>query len=752
MAAVPAQSRDEFGPSPIEHSVLRFLTTHRSCAVWDNKDPGALKCRGHNDELRKQCPIVVDDRIIDIVKRGDLEFIDHTSASLLIMLASHKQMLMQYTVGSPMYKHISALLKYVEHLHRITAKLPLEETDEANPNVAEDTGRPSTGHSHGHREFPPPPHASPSPEIPLRTTHAVPDLEIPLPTAHASSHPEIPSHTSPTFFDPAHFSFTPPSFDLGYGFSQTPPVMHTQSPLDSIGHIDHVPPHSHSISFMPTPGLRIDPMTMGVTHISSATPSSPAVVGSPVVGSQAKQPDVHVDNEQIVVGLQLPLQGRPKRTTKAPPCGTGGHKAGHKVGPTVKLDCPDEFLTSIHGHYGCLNEWGPVFVRSLSFESNRKTYEPFGTEQGTYFSFPMAGGKIVGFHGKSGWYLDAIGAYLKLVEKQYSSNVMLKSESYVANGTEKVGYSVIQGSVGENFDIVLAVRQKDEYGNPLQKKTRGFSTTEYNKVEIKEKVPSIEKVPSRVDGAVTYGPWGGIGGSTFDDGTYTGIRQINLSRNVGIVWIRALYDCDGDAIWGNRHGGSGGFKNEKIIFDFPSEVLTHIVGSYGPLMYMGPSVISFATKLKEGKIVGIHGRKGLFLDALGVHVIEGKIMPLNHCTSNAIIPYEPAVFELDNPHWSNKLALARQVPSEEENCGLDNGSIVYGFAFVDCAALRIWVGSINDDVSSAAKGALLMQLTSYMFSYAMQLNLQCVEERMRGLISNLIRLSKQRVDIEKPRH
>lgn len=124
----------------------------------------------------------------------------------------------------------------------------------------------------------------------------------------------------------------------------------------------------------------------------------------------------------------------------------------------------------------------------------------------------------------------------------------------------------------------------------------------------------------------------------------------------------------------------------QIIFDFPSEVLTHIVGSYGPLMYMGPSVIrsltfytnkgkygpfgeeqgtSFATKLKEGKIVGIHGRKGLFLDALGVHVIEGKIMPLNHCTSNAIIPYEPAVSELDNPHWSNKLALARQVPNEE---------------------------------------------------------------------------------------
>ena len=102
--------------------------------------------------------------------------------------------------------------------------------------------------------------------------------------------------------------------------------MHTQSPLYSIGHIDHVPPHSDCVSFMPTTGLHIDPMTTGLTHISSATPSSPAVVGSSVVRSQAKQPYVHVKNEQVV-GLHSPPQGRPKHTTKAPPCGTGGHKS-----------------------------------------------------------------------------------------------------------------------------------------------------------------------------------------------------------------------------------------------------------------------------------------------------------------------------------------------------------------------------------------------------------------------------------------
>nr|POF02463.1 hypothetical protein CFP56_28072 [Quercus suber] len=144
---------------------------------------------------------------------------------------------------------------------------------------------------------PSPPHAYPSPEIPSRTTHVVPNLEIPLPITYASSHPEILSPTQRTFSDPAHLSLTLPSFDLGFDFNETPPIMHTQSPSYSIGHIDHVPPYSHSMSFLPTLGLHTDPMTTSLTHISFAIPSSLAVVGSLVIGSQEKQPDVHVENE-----------------------------------------------------------------------------------------------------------------------------------------------------------------------------------------------------------------------------------------------------------------------------------------------------------------------------------------------------------------------------------------------------------------------------------------------------------------------
>ena len=77
---------------------------------------------------------------------------------------------MRHVVGSPEYKQITAVFKVVERLCRITAQLPLEETDGANQEALEetdganqealeDTGRLSTSstrasHSHGQRVAP----------------------------------------------------------------------------------------------------------------------------------------------------------------------------------------------------------------------------------------------------------------------------------------------------------------------------------------------------------------------------------------------------------------------------------------------------------------------------------------------------------------------------------------------------------------------------------------------------------------------
>ncbi|CAL1359467.1 unnamed protein product [Linum trigynum] len=48
--------------------------------------------------------------------------------------------------------------------------------------------------------------------------------------------------------------------------------------------------------------------------------------------------------------------------------------------------------------------------------------------------------------------------------------------------------------------------------------------------------------------------------------------------------------------------------------------------------------------------------------------------------------------------------------SKQENHGLDNVGMSYGFDFVDCAALRFWIGSIEDAACSSDLGALLMQM------------------------------------------
>lgn len=74
----------------------------------------------------------------------------------------------------------------------------------------------------------------------------------------------------------------------------------------------------------------------------------------------------------------------------------------------------DEQLIAVEGTYGHYNYVRAVVVTSLTFRTNKgRTYGPYGTQTGTPFSIPTANGCIVGFWGRSGWLLDAIGVYLR---------------------------------------------------------------------------------------------------------------------------------------------------------------------------------------------------------------------------------------------------------------------------------------------------------------------------------------------------
>ncbi|KAM0031994.1 putative jacalin-like lectin domain-containing protein [Helianthus debilis subsp. tardiflorus] len=64
-------------------------------------------------------------------------------------------------------------------------------------------------------------------------------------------------------------------------------------------------------------------------------------------------------------------------------------------------------------HTGCPVVYGgsPV-IRSLTFKSNKRTFGPFGVEEGIPFNFFTNEGHIEGFNGRSRWFLDSLVFYL----------------------------------------------------------------------------------------------------------------------------------------------------------------------------------------------------------------------------------------------------------------------------------------------------------------------------------------------------
>ena len=83
-------------------------------------------------------------------------------------------------------------------------------------------------------------------------------------------------------------------------------------------------------------------------------------------------------------------------------------KQTHFCAFQIKLQYPDEYLVSVSGHYCPVVYGGTPVIRSLTFKSNRRTFGPYGVEEGTPFTFTIDGGQVVGFKGRGGWYLDAI--------------------------------------------------------------------------------------------------------------------------------------------------------------------------------------------------------------------------------------------------------------------------------------------------------------------------------------------------------
>lgn len=176
---------------------------------------------------------------------------------------------------------------------------------------------------------------------------------------------------------------------------------------------------------------------------------------------------------------------------------------------------------------------------------------------------------------------------------------------------------------------------------------------------------------------VFVGPWGGNGGTGWDDGIYHGVREIKLVYDHCIDSISLVYDKNGKAVRSEKHGGQGGNKTTQVMFlsqflyislldfgffymnriymqiklQYPEEYLIGVSGYYCPVVHSGTPVIRsmtfksnkqvygpygveqgtpFSFSVNGGRIVGMNGRSGWYLDSIGFHLSRPKSTKVIH--------------------------------------------------------------------------------------------------------------------------
>ncbi|GMN68808.1 hypothetical protein TIFTF001_037856 [Ficus carica] len=134
---------------------------------------------------------------------------------------------------------------------------------------------------------------------------------------------------------------------------------------------------------------------------------------------------------------------------------------------------------------------------------------------------------------------------------------------------------------------------------------------------------------------IVVGPWGGSGDNGWDDGSYTKVRQIELSHRDTIDFFSVLYDLNGQPFDGPKHPSKHSFPTVKF--------LVSVSGNASPLSWLATTtlvVCSFTFKtnkrifgpygqeegtpfnfpIENSLIVGFNGRTGELLDAIGFHL------------------------------------------------------------------------------------------------------------------------------------
>ncbi|XP_059627487.1 mannose/glucose-specific lectin-like [Cornus florida] len=367
----------------------------------------------------------------------------------------------------------------------------------------------------------------------------------------------------------------------------------------------------------------------------------------------------------------------------------------------VKLNYPTEYLVSISGYCGYFKN-SYLVVKSITVQSNIKQYGPYGTEEGSRFITPLTAGKIVGFFGRVGERMDNIGVHIKpfqitipsvgpfgttsgkLWEDKIYSTIReiiihsgwlidsiqvvydiegraLLGEKHGTDGGQetkvKLNYPTeylvsISGYCGyfknsylvvKSITVQSNIKQYGPYGKEegsrfITPLTAGKIVGFFGRVGERMDNIGVHIKPFQIT-IPSVGPFGTTSGKQWEDKIYSTIREIIIHSGWLIDSIQVVYDIEGRALLGEKHGTDGG-QETKVKLNYPTEYLVSISGycgyyknsylvvksitvqsnikQYGP--YGKEEGSRFITPLTAGKIVGFFGRVGERMDNIGVHI------------------------------------------------------------------------------------------------------------------------------------
>ncbi|ESQ47120.1 hypothetical protein EUTSA_v10027653mg [Eutrema salsugineum] len=317
------------------------------------------------------------------------------------------------------------------------------------------------------------------------------------------------------------------------------------------------------------------------------------------------------------------------------------------------VDYPNEYITSVGGSYDRVIYYETVLIKSLIFKTSYGRTSPVlgGKPAGTEFMLESKnGGRLLGFHGRSGQALDAIGTYffaedssLKHFDRQGGNGGNSWDDGaydgvrkiLVGRGSTFVSYVRFEYAKGEGMvphdhgkrqeaphefvvnyphEHVTSVEGTfNRYITSLRFKTSEGRTSPVfgevvgTKFVFEEKGFKLVGFCGRCGDAIDaiganfgplpppsfikIGPIGGNKGNIFDDGVFDGVKKVTVGKDVySITYIKIEYEKDGN-VEIREHGTNRG-ELEEFSVDYPKDYITVVGGTYNHIFNYDTTLIT----------------------------------------------------------------------------------------------------------------------------------------------------------------